>query len=66
MPGNAGDTETQDWINNSFAVARQLHTNFYEARSPEDEVRAGLRQCERLSELLYALSCPEGLGDDGG
>ena len=44
--GDAGDVETQQWLNSSFLVARSLHSNYYEAE--EEDVRAGLRQCELL------------------
>ena len=33
LVGDAGDMETQRWIANSFVVARNLHSNFYENRS---------------------------------
>ena len=58
LVGDSGDVQTQDWINNSFAVARSLHFNYYEDRSPEDEVRAGLILCEELSQRLYELFWP--------
>ena len=66
--GDAGDAETQQWLNSSFPVARSLHSNYYyhEDEAEEDDVRAGLRQCERLSERLYELFRPDGSGDDGG
>ena len=60
LAGDAGDTATQHWINNSFVVARNLHSNFYEGRAPEDEVLAGLILCEELSERLYQLFGPGG------
>ena len=60
LAGDAGDTATQHWINNSFVVARNLHSNFYEGRAPEDEVLAGLILCEELSERLYELFEPGG------
>ena len=60
LVGDAGDLETQRWINNSFRVARSLHFNFYEDRDQEDEVIAGLMLCEELSQRLYELFWPEG------
>ena len=59
LVGDAGDTQTQDWINNSFAVARILHSNFYEDEAAESDVASGLRLCEELSERLYELFWPE-------
>ena len=56
----AGDTETRRRINRSFAVARGLHTNFYENEMQEDTVRDGLEACEELSQLLYELFWPGG------
>ena len=61
LVGDSGDVQTQDWINNSFVVARGLHANFYEDSAPEDEVRAGMRLCEELSQRLYELFWPGGL-----
>ena len=61
LVGDAGDAPTRHWINNSFAVARSLNFNYYEDRSPEDEVRAGLILCEELSARLYQLFWPGGL-----
>ena len=61
LVGDAGDAPTWHWINNSFAVARSLNFNYYEDRSPEDEVRAGLILCEELSARLYELFWPGGL-----
>ena len=58
--GDAGDLTTQDWIDNSFRVARSLHSNFYEDRDLEHEVIAGLRLCEELSRRLYELFWPAG------
>ena len=55
LPRNAGDEELHDWIRTSFVTARMLHSNFYENRMPEGEIRASLRLCERLSARLYAL-----------
>ena len=66
VAGDAGDAETQQWINSSFLVARSLHSNYYEDEAEEDDVRAGLRQCELLWERLYELFRPDGLGGDGG
>ncbi|MXZ90966.1 MAG: hypothetical protein F4W95_11500 [Chloroflexi bacterium] len=60
MVGESGDDNTQAWINNSFMVARSLHTNFYEDEANEVEVAAGLELCEELSERLYELFWPEG------
>ena len=57
---DAADAPTQDWIINSFRVARSLHSNFYEDRDPEADVRAGLRLCEALSRRLYEMFWPEG------
>ena len=61
LVGDAGDEPTHDWINNSFRVARSLHSNFYEDRDPEGDVRAGLRLCEELSQRLYELFWPQAL-----
>ena len=52
---NAGDAATRQWINSSFAVARSLHSNFYEDEAELDDVRDGLEQCEMLAERLLAL-----------
>ena len=60
LVGDAGDEPTRRWIDNSFAVARSLHSNFYEGRSSEHEVIAGLMLCEELSERLYELFGPGG------
>ena len=60
LVGDSGDVTTQHWINNSFVIGRSLHFNFYEDRSPEDEVIAGLILCEELSARLYQLFWPEG------
>ena len=60
LVGDAGDMETRRWLNNSFVVARNLHSNFYDGRAPEDEVLAGLMLCEELSERLYQLFGPGG------
>ena len=60
LVGDAGDMEIQDWINNSFRVARSLHFNFYEDRDSEYDVLAGLMLCEELSRRLYQLFWPAG------
>ena len=60
LVGDAGDTQTRDWIRISFMVARGLHTNFYEDEAPANDVRTGLMQCEELSRRLYQLFWPEG------
>ena len=60
LVGNAGDTETRDWINALFLTASRLHINFYENEMPEITVRGGLRFCEQLSEKLYELFYPAG------
>ena len=60
MVGDAGDDSAQAWINNSFMVARSLHSNFYEDEADEAEVTAGLELCEELSDKLYELFWPEG------
>ena len=60
LVGDAGDMETRRWINNSFAVARSLHSNFYEGRASENEVLDGLILCEELSQKLYELFGPGG------
>ena len=60
LVGDAGDMETRHWINNSFRVARSMHSNFYENRDPEHDVLAGLILCEELSERLYQLFGPGG------
>ena len=65
LVGDAGDEATRHWINNSFRVARIMHSNFYENRDPEDDVLAGLILCEELSRRLYQLFWYEGaLPDD--
>ena len=61
LVGNAGDTETRDWINALFVTARGLHTNFYENEMPENMVQSSLRLCEQLSQRLYELFWPDGL-----
>ena len=55
LAGNAGDTSTRQWLNNSFFVARGLHSNFYEDEADLEDVREGLRLCELLAERLLAL-----------
>ena len=60
LVGDVGDMATRHWINNSFAVARGLHSNFYENRAPEDDVLARLILCEEFSQRLYELFGPEG------
>ena len=65
LAGDAGDTPTRDWINNSFMVARGLHTNFYENEMTEAIVRSNLRLCEELSRRLYELFWPEGAAAGG-
>ena len=59
LVGESGDDSTQAWINNSFMVARSLHSNFYEDEADEEEVAGGLELCEELSERLYELFWPE-------
>ena len=59
LAGASGDTDTQDWINNAFSVARVLHSNFYEHESSAEEVAAGLALCEQLSQRLYQLFWPQ-------
>ena len=61
LVGDAGDAPTRHWINNSFAVARSLHFNYYDDRDSKDEVLDGLTQCEELSQRLYELFWPGGL-----
>ena len=53
------DLETRDWIRNSFMVARSLHSNFYEDEAAAEDITAGLRLCEELSDRLYELFWPE-------
>ena len=62
---DAGDGEIRRRINDSFQVARNLHTNFYENELPDTIVRDGLRTCEELSDRLYLLFWPEGAAFDG-
>ena len=65
LVGNAGDTETRNWISAIFVTARGLHSNFYENELPENTVRGGLILCEALSRRLYELFWPEGAVLDG-
>ena len=60
LVGNAGDTETRNWISAIFVTARGLHSNFYENELPENTVRGGLILCEELSRRLYELFWPDG------
>ena len=60
LVGDAGDMETRRWLNNSFMVARSLHSNFYENRAHADDVLDGLILCEELSQKLYELFGPDG------
>ena len=60
LPLNAGDEELHDWIRNAFRGARSLHSNFYEDRDSEGDIRSGLRLCERLSARFYELFWREG------
>ena len=55
---NAGDADARQWLNNSFTIARVLHSNFYQDECDLDEIRAGLRMCEQLAERLLALFGP--------
>ena len=57
---DAGDGATRRRINDSFQVARNMHTNFYENELPDTIVRDGLQTCEELSQLLYELFWPGG------
>ena len=59
MVKDSGDTDGSAWINNSFTVARVLHSNFYEDEANAREVTSGLLACEELSERLYELFWPE-------
>ena len=61
LVGDSGDAANRRLINNSFVIARALHSNFYDDRAPEDEVLDGLMQCEELSARLYQLFWPGGL-----
>ena len=60
LPRNASDTDAARWITRHFRTARSLHANFYEDDIPDDDVLAGLIDCEALSDLLYALFWPDG------
>ena len=60
LAGNAGDTETRNWISAVFLTASRLHSNFYENEMPEIVVLGGLILCEELSEKLYELFGPDG------
>ena len=60
LVGNAGDTETRNWISAIFVTARGLHSNFYENELPENTVRGGLILCEELSQRFYELFWPDG------
>ena len=62
---DAGDGEIRRRINDSFQVARNMHTNFYENELPDTIVRDGLQTCEELSDRLYLLFWPEGAAFDG-
>ena len=60
LAGNAGDADTEQWLRNSFSVARGLHSNFYQDEADLEDVRADLQQCEMLAEQLLALFGPVG------
>ena len=60
LVGQSGEPDTRRWINNSFMVARSLHSNFYEDEADETVVTDGLELCEELSDKLYELFWPEG------
>ena len=64
LAGNAGNTETQDWISVAFLAASRLHINFYENETQEILVRGGLVLCGELSQRLYELFWPEGASPD--
>ena len=64
LAASAGDTETRRRINISFAVARSLHTNFYENEMHENIVRDSLELCDELSRRLYQLFSSEGAPPD--
>ena len=64
LAGNAGNTETQDWISVAFLAASRLHINFYENETQEILVRGGLVLCGELSRRLYELFWPEGASPD--
>ena len=59
LVAESGDSETEAWMRNSFHTARALHTNFYEDEETAEDVAAGLRLCEELSDRLYELFWPE-------
>ena len=59
LVAESGDSETEAWMRNSFRTARALHTNFYEDEETAEDVTAGLRLCEELSDRLYELFWPE-------
>ena len=59
LVAESGDSETEAWMRNSFHTARALHTNFYEDEAAAEDVTAGLRLCEELSDRLYELFWPE-------
>ena len=42
---DAGNGATRRRINDSFQVARNMHTNFYENELPDTIVRDGLQTC---------------------
>ena len=60
LAGESDDSATEDWLRNSFGVARTLHSNFYEDEADARDVSAGLQLCEELSRRLYELFWPEG------
>ena len=55
VAGNAGDAATQQWLSNSFTVARSLHSNYYEDEAEKVDVQADLQLCEQLAERLVEL-----------
>ena len=59
LVAESGDSETEAWMRNSFHTARALHTNFYEDEETAEDVAAGLRLCEELSDRIYELFWPE-------
>ena len=58
LAGNAGDTETRNWISADFLIASKLHSNFYENEMPDVMVLGGLISCEELSQKRYELFYP--------
>ena len=55
-----GLRNTRTWMRNSFHGGPfALHTNFYEDEAAAEDVAAGLRLCEELSDRLYELFWPE-------